>query len=78
MLVDQKLNMSQQSALAAQKANRILGCFTSNVASRAREGILPLCSALVRPQLESCIQLWILQHRTDMDLLEQGQRRLPK
>jgi len=51
VLVDEKLNMTQQCTLTAQKANRTLGCIPSSVASRKREGILPLCSALVRPPL---------------------------
>ena len=49
VLVDEQLNMTWQCALAAQKANHILGCIKSTVASTSGEVVLPLYSALMRP-----------------------------
>jgi len=47
--VDEKLVMTWQCVLTAPKADRILGGIQSSVASRLREGVLPLYSALVSP-----------------------------
>ena len=78
VLVDGKLDMSQQCALTVQKANCTLGCINRSMASRLREVILPLCSVLVRPHLEYCIQVWSSQYRTDTALLDCIQRRATK
>uniref|UniRef100_A0A7M4E807 Reverse transcriptase domain-containing protein n=1 Tax=Crocodylus porosus TaxID=8502 RepID=A0A7M4E807_CROPO len=75
VIIDAKMNMGRQCGDAVRKANHTLSCIHRCISSRSKEMTLPLYTALVRPQLEYCIQFWALHFKRDVDNMERVQTR---
>lgn len=77
--MEEKLDTSQQCALTAQKAKHILDSFKREMSSRWSKVVLLLNSAFVGPHLRAAFRSRASpEHKKDMDLLEQVQRRATK
>lgn len=75
VLVNKKLQMSQQCTTAATEIKHVLGCICRGTASRDRDGTIPFHSALVRSHLEHCVLFLSPQFRAGKNRLELTQRR---
>ena len=75
VIVDSKMNMSHECDGVISKANYTLSCISRCITNRSKEVILPFYAALVRLQLEYCIQFWAPHFKRDVDNLERVQRR---
>lgn len=76
--VDTMLNMSQQCARVAVKANSILGCLRKMINSRLRKVIIFLYSELMIPHLKCFVQFWAPLYTIDWSTLEQVQKKAMK
>jgi len=75
VLVDSKLNMNLQCALAGKKANSVQDCINSSKANILEGVIIFLCSALLRWHAEYCLQFCPAWYEEEIDQMERVQQK---
>ena len=72
------MKVSEQCRIEASNGNQVLGMNRRNITYKEKSLIIPLYKAIVRPQLEYCIQAWNPYLRKDIDMPEKIPRRATK
>ena len=69
------MKVSEKRGVASSKENQILGLIRRTITYKKKQLIVILCKAIIRPQLEYCIQAWTSYCKKDLYKLERIQRR---
>ena len=75
VIVTTDFKVGRQCAEAAKKGNRILGMINRTFSCKSKVIVKQLYKSLVRPHLDSCVQVWRPHLKKDIEVLEKVQRR---
>ena len=75
VLVSNDCKPSDQCALAAKKANQVLGQINKSFSCYTKDIMLGVYKVFVRPHLEYAVTAWSPWHSKDKEILERIQRR---
>jgi len=78
IIIDRNLKFSEHCNKVANTANVTLGMIKRTINCKSKSVITRLYKALVRPQLEYCVQAWRPYMKKDIEKIERVQRRATK
>ncbi len=78
VIIDKNLKFSDHCNKVANMANVTLGMIKRTISCKSKSIITRLYKALVRPQLEYCVQAWRPYLKKDIEKIEKVQRRATK